>query len=205
MSVPEIGAANRSASAILEGVADGASEGAPATGVVRRRLVELFCNANFMLFSAGGLRDRRCAPALHEMLVRGSEMPFAKQPVIERSSRMIVGQFGLDTFEFEGRPPLEFGWRFIPEAQGRSYATEAAIALLDRANRTFAGEFLAMIDPRKPPPLSLLARSASDLWKECVIDGYLDRLYRLELQQTCLDERSSAVDDATRDRCENLP
>ena len=54
-----------------------------------------------------------------EMLERAEDLPFAKQPVIERSSGEIVGYAGVNWFDFESRRRLEFGWRLVPEARGR--------------------------------------------------------------------------------------
>src|SRR5262245_4034567 len=111
----------------------------------RGRIVELFCDEAFMVFSDGVL-DR---PAAHrrfdEMLQRGHELPFAKQPVIDRGIDVIVGYSGVNWFEFEGERRLEFGWRLVPEARGRGFATEASRAVLALAAESFTGEILAMI------------------------------------------------------------
>jgi [ribosomal protein S5]-alanine N-acetyltransferase len=80
--------------------------------------VELFCDDDFMVFSAGVLDERAANQRFDEMLVRAAEIPFAKQPILERATGTIVGYAGVNTFPFEGEPRLEFGWRLAPEARG---------------------------------------------------------------------------------------
>src|SRR6476661_2124517 len=100
-----------------------------------------------MVFSGGVHTVDSAHERFDEMLVRAAELPFAKQPVIERSSGVIVGYSGVNWFDFEGERRLEYGYRLVPEARGKGYATEAGRAVLDVARDTFRGEILAMIDP----------------------------------------------------------
>jgi hypothetical protein len=74
------------------------------------------------------------------MLTRGAELPFAKEPVIERPTGIIVGYAGVDWFDFDGRRRLVFGYRLVPEVRGRGYATEASRAVLANAAETYRGE-----------------------------------------------------------------
>jgi RimJ/RimL family protein N-acetyltransferase len=147
----------------------------------RHRFVELFCDEAFMEFSDGVL-DR---PAAHrrfdEMLERAQELPFAKQPVIERETDTILGYSGVNWFEFEGRRRLEFGWRLVPEARGRGYATEASRAVLALAVGSFRGEILAMIDPTNHASANVARKVGFVFWKKAVVHGYLDDLYRLRI------------------------
>jgi RimJ/RimL family protein N-acetyltransferase len=147
----------------------------------RSRFVELFGDEDFMVFSSGVLD----APAAHTrfdgMLARARELAFAKQPVVERASGLIVGYAGVDRFELEGRPRLEFGWRLVPEARGVGYATEASRQVLDLAAQTFEGEILAMIDPRNHPSRRVAIKLGFSFWKQATVDGYLDDLYRLRV------------------------
>src|SRR5438270_4179849 len=94
----------------------------------RARFVELFCDDEFMVFSGGVLEAAAANARFDEMLERAHELPFAKQPVIERRTGRIVGYAGVNWFEFEGERRLEFGWRLVPEARGHGYATEASEA-----------------------------------------------------------------------------
>ena len=144
----------------------------------RARFVELFRSPPFMVFSAG-VHDLDSAHArFDEMLRTASEVPFAKQPVIERATGTILGYSGVAWFDFEGTPRLEFGYRLVPEARGRGYATEAGSTLVALAAETFRGEVLAMVDPRNDPSQGVIRKLGFEYWKEIEIDGYRDDLFR---------------------------
>lgn len=114
-----------------------------------------------------------------EMLRRAQELPFAKQPVLERATGTIIGYAGVDWFEFEGRNRLEFGYRLVPEARGQGYATEAGQAVLAKAAETFRGEIFAIIDPRNHASQNLARKLGFRFWRQAVVNGYLDNIYRL--------------------------
>jgi RimJ/RimL family protein N-acetyltransferase len=87
----------------------------------------------------------------------------------------------VNSFEFEGQRHLEYGYRLIREARGRGYATEASRALLAVAEETFSGEILAIIDPRNTPSQNVAHKLGFVFWKQAVVDGFVDNLYRLEV------------------------
>ena len=145
----------------------------------RARFVELFCDEEFMIFSGGVHTPDSAHERFDEMLVRGEELTFAKQPVIERASGLILGYSGVNWFEFEGERRLEYGYRLIPGARGKGYATEAGRAVLDLAAETFQGEILAMIDPTNAASQNVARKLGFTYWKQAVVDGWLDNMYRL--------------------------
>ncbi len=147
----------------------------------RARFVELFCDDEFMVFSAGTLASEEAERRFDEMLVRADELPFAKQPVIERSTGLIIGYAGVDWFDFENEPRLEFGWRLVREARGRGYATEASRAVLLTAAEEFRGEILAMIDPGNDASQRVALKLGFTFWKQAIVDGYLDNIYFLRI------------------------
>lgn len=147
----------------------------------RSRFVELFCDEDFMVFSLGMHTTDTANARFDRMLARAAELSFAKQPVIERSSGVIVGYVGVDWFEFEGRRRLELGYRLAPEVRGRGYATEASQALLAKAAASFQGEILAIIDPRNQPSQNVARKVGFAFWKQATVKGYLDNLYRLHI------------------------
>jgi RimJ/RimL family protein N-acetyltransferase len=150
----------------------------PAREDDRDRFVELFGDDEFMVFSGGVLSTEAAHRRFDHMLAMTAEVAFAKQPVVERASGTIVGYVGVDWFELEGRRGLELGWRLVPEARGRGYATEAGRALLDLAAETYRGEIVAIIDPRNHPSQNVARKLGFTYWKRGVVDGFLDDLYR---------------------------
>jgi RimJ/RimL family protein N-acetyltransferase len=144
----------------------------------RFRFVRLFCDEEFMVFSLGVLTPDAAHRRFDEMLTRSAELPFAKQPVIERSTGTIVGYAGVDWFDFEGRRRLEYGYRLVPEARGVGYATEAGRAVLAKAAETYRGEIFAIIDPTNHASQNVAAKLGFTFWKRAIVAGYLDNLYR---------------------------
>jgi RimJ/RimL family protein N-acetyltransferase len=144
----------------------------------RARFVELFCDDDFMVFSDGVCTTEAAQARFDEMLRNGTELSYAKQPVIELATDKIVGYSGVAWFDFDGRRRLEFGYRLVPEARGRGYATEAGRAVLALAAESFRGELLAMIDPTNRPSSNVAVKLGFTFWKQATVDGYLDDLYR---------------------------
>jgi RimJ/RimL family protein N-acetyltransferase len=113
----------------------------------RGRFVQMFTDPAFTVF-ADGPHDVESAQArFDQMLLMAAALPYAKQPVIVRESGAIVGYTGAGTVVLDGIDRLEWGWRLVPEARGRGYATEAASALLAAADRHDDGEMLCLIAP----------------------------------------------------------
>jgi RimJ/RimL family protein N-acetyltransferase len=144
----------------------------------RRRFVELFQDPAFMEFS-DGVHDLASANARFDAMLQTAErVPFAKQPIIERSSGEIVGYSGAAWFRFEGARRLEFGYRLVPSARGQGFATEAGIAVLAVAADSFRGELLAMIDVQNVASKGVIGKLGFEFWKIAEIDEYPVELYR---------------------------
>lgn len=123
----------------------------PAVEEDRERFVALFTDPDFMVF-AHGVHDHRSANDRFDTMSTLCEMvPYAKQPMIERATGLIVGYTGVGTVSISGLERLEWGWRLVPEARGRGLATEATAALLDVADATDDGEILCLIHPENAP------------------------------------------------------
>jgi RimJ/RimL family protein N-acetyltransferase len=150
----------------------------PPVEADRARFVELFQDPEFMVFSNGVL-DREASHARFDrMLHDARDLPFAKQPVIERTSGLIVGYSGAAWFDFEAARRLEFGYRLVPGARGRGYATEAGRALMEVVAASFTGEVLATIDPRNAASHAVIRKLGFVFWRQVDIEDYRDDLYR---------------------------
>jgi RimJ/RimL family protein N-acetyltransferase len=64
------------------------------------------------------------------------------------------------------------------DARGRGFATEAGRAVMDVVSATWTGEMLAMIDPRNTASARVAAKLGFTFWRQAVVDGFLDDLYR---------------------------
>jgi RimJ/RimL family protein N-acetyltransferase len=106
----------------------------------RARFVEMFTDPAFTVFATGPHDVESANARFDHMLLMADAIPYAKQPVIVRESGTIVGYTGADSVVLDGIDRLEWGWRLVPEARGRGYATEAASALLAAADRHDDGE-----------------------------------------------------------------
>lgn len=148
----------------------------------RNRFVELFGDDAFMVFSAGVLDESSAHARFEHMRELATELPFAKRPIVERSTGLVVGYTGVDRFEFEGSTELEFGWRLVPEARGRGYATEAASAVMSVMEREYTGTVIAMIDPANHPSQSVARGLGFEFWKLAEIDGSMEEIHRRELR-----------------------
>jgi RimJ/RimL family protein N-acetyltransferase len=140
--------------------------------------VELFQDPAFMAFSAGAHDVASAHARFDDMLRTADAVPFAKQPIIERSSGLIVGYSGVAWFEFGGAARMEFGYRLVPEARGVGYATEAGLAVLSVAAGSFRGELLAMIDPSNLASKRVINKLGFAFWKIAEVNGFRDELYR---------------------------
>lgn len=93
-----------------------------------------------------------CAPGLWVLLGYGY------WAVTARDDGRYLGQLGFADFKRDMEPGIEglpeIGWIFAPEAQGRGYATEAALAALAWADAMLrAPETVAIIDADNAPSI----------------------------------------------------
>jgi RimJ/RimL family protein N-acetyltransferase len=155
----------------------------PPTEADRSRFVELFGDPAFMEFSDGTLAEPDAHARFDRMLANAAELTFAKQPVVERSTGRIVGYAGVDRFDLDGDEWLEFGYRLVPEARGRGYATEASRTVLAAAATGFRGELLAIIHPSNEPSQAVARKLGFRYWRLANIGGGLRNLYLLRIDR----------------------
>lgn len=131
----------------------------------RARFVELFTDEAFTVFS-DGVHDVESANRRFDlMLLLAEAVPYAKQPVIERTSGVIVGYTGVGTVLLDGVNRLEWGWRLVPGARGHGYATEATAALLSLADKFDDGEMLCLIDIDNQPSRRVADKVGFKWWR----------------------------------------
>lgn len=132
----------------------------------RARFVELFANEEFTVFSSDGAHDAESANRRFDGMLRLAELvPYAKQPVIEKTTGSIVGYSGVGSIAFEGVDRLEWGWRFVPEARGHGYATEATTALLEVADARDDGEMLCLMAASNQPSRRVAEKVGFAWWR----------------------------------------
>lgn len=137
----------------------------------RSRFVELFTDEAFTVFSAGVHDDRSANIRFDGMLSLAGAVPYAKQPVVERETGTIVGYTGVGTVDLGGLHRLEWGWRFVPEARGRGYATEATTALLAVADGCDDGEILCLIAAENRPSRRVADKTGFRWWRRIAWEG----------------------------------
>jgi RimJ/RimL family protein N-acetyltransferase len=151
------------------------------TELDRLRFVELFCDDAFMAFSGGPLAVDQAHARFDRMHARCAELAFAKQPIVERCSGVVIGYTGVDWIDFDGGRWLEWGYRLVPAARGKGYATEASLALLDLASNDHAGEVLGIIHPDNRASQNVIHKLGFAYWKQAPVQGELRNLYRLHI------------------------
>lgn len=134
-----------------------------------------------MVFSGGVLTAESASRRFDDMLTASRQCPFAKQPVIERSTGIIIGYVGVDWLELDARRHLEFGYRFIPSARRKGYATEAGAALLALAAQTFRGEVLAVIDPTNRASINTSEKLGFAFWKQAPVEDHPRYISRCQI------------------------
>jgi len=149
----------------------------------RDRLVRLFCDEEFMVFSRGVLTEVEANEKFDHMMAVCQAVPFGKQPVVELSSGLVVGYTGVDYFDFEGRTWLEWGYRLVPECRGLGYATEASLALLSQAGQQYAGELLALTALENLASQNVCLKLGFTFWKQATLHGRPGNFYTRTLGQ----------------------
>ncbi len=136
----------------------------------RARFVELFLDPAFTVF-ANPEDDSSADERFERMLEFAAAVPYAKSPIVERSTGRIVGYTGVWREELFGLDRLEWGWRLEPSARGKGYATEAGLAWLQLADRTDDGEMVCIIDHENSPSRRVAVKLGFTHWCEYRWDG----------------------------------
>lgn len=147
----------------------------------RPRFVELFCDPRFMVFSDRVMTTGQAEQRFDHLVECCAQVPFAKQPIVARSTGLVLGYTGVDWIGLERRQWLEWGYRLIPEARGLGYATEASEALLRFAGGTYRGEILAITHTDNEASQRVCGKLGFRFWKRGPVNGEERTLYLLRL------------------------
>jgi RimJ/RimL family protein N-acetyltransferase len=148
----------------------------------RPRFVELFRDEDFMAFADGVLSLAGAHERFDRMIARCAEVSFAKQAIVELSSGIVVGYTGVDWIDLDDHRWLEWGYRLVPAARGKGYATEASKALLATAAVEYSGDLLAIIDPDNRPSQNVCHKLGFRYWKTARVSGDLRNIYQMRLR-----------------------
>ena len=124
------------------------------------RYAELLADEEACRYIGGHLSRPAAWRKFLQMPGAWSVQGFGMFSVVDRTSGRWLGQLG--PWRPEGWPGNEVGWSFHPDAWGKGYATEAAVAAIDWAfERLGWNEIIHCIDPGNVPSQKLAARLGS--------------------------------------------
>jgi RimJ/RimL family protein N-acetyltransferase len=135
-----------------------------------------------MAFSDGVLSLGEVNERFDRMIARCAEVSFAKQAIVELSSGIVIGYTGVDWIDLDGYRWLEWGYRLVPAARGKGYATEATKALLVKAAVKYSGDLLAIIHPDNQPSQNVCQKLGFRYWKAAKVSGELRNIYWMRLR-----------------------
>jgi RimJ/RimL family protein N-acetyltransferase len=139
-----------------------------AREIDRSRFIELFTDETFMVFSAGVHDVDSASSRFDHMIDFASTVPYAKQPIIERATGIIIGYTGVDSVAIDGLERLEWGWRITADTRGQGYAVEATNALLAVADPHDDGEMLCIIASDNEPSMRVADKVGFRRWRHVV-------------------------------------
>ncbi|MGZ8336775.1 MAG: GNAT family N-acetyltransferase [Allosphingosinicella sp.] len=135
-------------------------------------------------------RRMLCGPGLWTLLGYGYWALERKQ------DGAFIGQIGFADFKRDMQPSIEglpeMGWILSQRGQGQGYASEAAAAAIDWADRTLAApELVAIIDPDNEPSIRVAEKAGFAAREEA---SYRDEAILLFRRYRPADQRSDDVD-----------
>jgi hypothetical protein len=94
--------------------------------------------------------------------------------VVEKSSVSVIGYCGLFFFEdINGAAEIELGYRLLPEAWGKGYATEAGTAVRDYAFEILGlPRLISLIDPANNASIAVAKKLGMVREGEVMLEGY---------------------------------
>lgn len=119
----------------------------------------VFSDHEVMRYVPGGARDREGSLARLQAFIDHQERyGFSKWAVIEKASRQLIGDCGLQYLD--GGPDIELGFHLARAHWGHGYATEAARACLAWALAERSERVVAIVDPANGRSIRVLEKIA---------------------------------------------
>jgi RimJ/RimL family protein N-acetyltransferase len=133
----------------------------------------------------GGPRDRARLEHVYEEELRLAVPPqYTLWPVVERTTGRVIGECGLIEKEVGGRQELELVYVLARDAWGQGYATEAAAAVRDAAEREGVTRLIALIDPANPASARVARKIGMRLERDVIRPGgAIRQVYAVALGQ----------------------
>ncbi|MBK9627178.1 MAG: GNAT family N-acetyltransferase [Flavobacteriales bacterium] len=135
----------------------------------------------FMPFTVGSESD--CVQFIQWTLDRIPRDGSCLNAILERSTGSPVAMIGLLTQEVEGTTELEIGYHLVPSAWGRGYATEAAMACKEFAQKhALAPSVVSLIDAGNERSVAVAERNGMQFERLAIHRDEEVMLYRVGLR-----------------------
>jgi RimJ/RimL family protein N-acetyltransferase len=138
-------------------------------------------NPDVMCFSDGAKTREAVQIWLQTSIDHYETWGFGPYAVAQICDQIVIGYCGLSFVpDLGGQPEIEIGYRFIPQAWGHGYATEAATAVRDYAFDTWRiKRLIALIDPSNRASIRVAEKIGMHYEKEIMLEGYThpDHIY----------------------------
>lgn len=123
-----------------------------------RVAIPLLMCKEFMAYSPTGALDAGGAKQrFFELIGSYRQNGLGKLAIVVKSSGALVGYCGIEMCEIDGTEKPELGFRLLASHRGMGYATEAATAVLKRAE-SFSKSVIAFTEPANKPSMRVLEK-----------------------------------------------
>jgi RimJ/RimL family protein N-acetyltransferase len=144
-------------------------------------IYRVFGNPDVMRFSDGAKTREAVQIWLQTSIDHYETWGFGPYAVAQICHEIVIGYCGLFFVpDLGGQPEIEIGYRFISQAWGHGYATEAATAVRDYAFDTWRiKRLIALIDPSNRASIRVAEKIGMHCEKEIMLEGYThpDHIY----------------------------
>lgn len=146
-------------------------------------LAALYADAENMKWLGPGARTRaQAAESLDRMWNLYRKQGFGMMATVEKLTGALIGRCGYLVQTVEGREELELAWLIARERQGRGFATEAAVALRDYAEKELGRKrVISLIVPGNHPSAKVAQKIGMQVEGETAFRGNLVDVWSVKL------------------------